>query len=77
MSVLPSVRPYVRPYVPCSFRKTIVAVFEGRKSSDEVIINKTMSDDEVVASDVPPRYLFLFPLVIRDRCDAVAATDCA
>ena len=34
-----------------------MAVFEGKKSSNDIIINDTMSDDEVVASDVPPRYL--------------------
>ena len=31
--------------------------FEGKKSSNDIIINDTMSDDEVVASDVPPQYL--------------------
>ena len=36
-----------------------MAVFEGKKSSNDLIINDTMSDDELVASDVPPRYLFL------------------
>ena len=30
-----------------------MAVFEGKKSSNDIIINDTMSDDEVVASDVP------------------------
>ena len=30
-----------------------MAVFEGKKSSNDVIINDTMSGDEVVASDVP------------------------
>ena len=34
-----------------------MAVFEDKKSSNDIIINDTMSDDEVVASDVPPRYL--------------------
>ena len=37
-----------------------MAVFEGKKSSNDITINDTMSDDEVVASDVPPRYLFFF-----------------
>ena len=36
-----------------------MAVFEGKKSSNDIIINDTMSDDELVASDVPPRYLLL------------------
>ena len=35
-----------------------MAVFEGKKTSDEFIINDSTSDDEVVASDVPPLYLF-------------------
>ena len=43
----PSVRPSVRPYVPCYFRTTNMTVLEGKKSS-----NDTMSDDEVIASDV-------------------------
>ena len=34
-----------------------MTVFEGKKSSNDIIINDTMSDDEVVASDVPPRCL--------------------
>ena len=36
-----------------------MAVFEGKKSSNDIIINDIMSDDEVVASDVPQRYLLL------------------
>ena len=32
---------------------TNMAVFEGKKSSNNIIINDTMGDDEVVASDVP------------------------
>ena len=53
-----SVRPSLRPSVPCYFRTTNIAVFEGNNSSNDVIIDGTMSDDEVVVSDVPPRYLF-------------------
>ena len=34
-------------------------VFEGEKSSTDIVNNGTMSDDEVVASDVRPRYLLL------------------
>ena len=36
-----------------------MAVFQRKKSSNDYIINDKMSDDEVVASDEPPRYLFL------------------
>ena len=36
-----------------------MAGFKGKKSSNDIINNDTMSDDEVVASYVPPRYLFL------------------
>ena len=34
-----------------------MAVFEGKQWSNDIMNNGTMSDDEVVASDVPPRYL--------------------
>ena len=34
--------------------------FEGKKSSNDIIVNETVSADEVVASDVPPKVLFLF-----------------
>ena len=36
-----------------------MAVFGGKKSSNDIINNDTISGDEVVASYVPPRYLFL------------------
>ena len=36
-----------------------MAVFEGKRSSTDIVNNGKMSDDEVVASDVPPRYLFI------------------
>ena len=42
----------VRPSVPSYFRMMIIAIFKGKKSS--IDINGIMSDDEVVASDVPP-----------------------
>ena len=32
---------------------TNMAIFEDKKSSNVIIINDAMSDDEVVASDVP------------------------
>ena len=35
-----------------------MAVFEVDMSSTDIINKGTMNDDEVVASDVPPRYLF-------------------
>ena len=35
-----------------------MAVFEGAKSSNDIVNNGTMSDDEEIASDVTPRYLF-------------------
>ena len=41
------------------FLVTNVAIFEGKKSSNDIEKNDTMSDDEVAASDVSPR-LFLF-----------------
>ena len=34
-----------------------MAVFESKKSSNDIIVNDTMSDDEVVGSVVPPRYM--------------------
>ena len=37
-----------------------MAVVKGKKTSNDIKNNGTMSEDEVVASDVPPRYLFLF-----------------
>ena len=50
-----TVGPEVRPVL---LLLTSMVVFEGKKSSNDIIINDAMSDDEVVASDVPPRYLF-------------------
>ena len=34
-----------------------MVIFEGKKSSNDIINNDTMSDDEEVASYVPPWYL--------------------
>ena len=42
--------------VPCYFRTTNMTIFVGNGSSNDITINGTISDDEVVASDVPPRY---------------------
>ena len=44
-----------------------MAVFEGKKSSNDILNNSSMSDDEVVASDVSLRYLFgLFSVLEKD-----------
>ena len=45
-----------------------MAVFEVDMSSTDIINKGTMNDDEVVASDVSPRYLFFqvqFPYMSR------------
>ena len=60
-SVRRSVGPYLGPLVPCYFRTTIMAVFKGKKTSNDIKKNGKMSEDEVGASDVPPGYLF-FPM---------------
>ena len=49
-----------------------MAVFEVEKSSTDIVKNGTMSDDEVVASDVRPRYLLptssvYFPVYFLDQ----------
>ena len=51
------VRPSTRPSVPCYFRMTYMADFEDKKSSNDIIINDTISADKEVASDAPERYL--------------------
>ena len=43
-----------------------MAVFEGKKSSNGIINNGTMSEDEVVASDEPPRCLFKAKMFVKD-----------
>ena len=58
--VRPSVGPSVGWSVPSYFRTPNMAVFEGKKSSNDILNDGIMSDDEVVASDVPPRYLFIW-----------------
>ena len=57
-SVSSSIRPSLGPSIPCHFWTTNKAVFEGKKSSNDILNNGIMSKEEVVASDVPPRYLF-------------------
>ena len=37
-----------------------MAILEDEKTSSDITNNDTMSDDEVVASYAPPRYLFMF-----------------
>ena len=37
-----------------------MGVFEGKKLSYDDKTNDEMSDDEAVASDLPPRYLFRY-----------------
>ena len=61
-SVGPSVCPSVCPSVPRYFQTPKIEVFELGKSSNVIIMlnNDKMSDDEVVASYVPPRYLFFY-----------------
>ena len=70
-SVRPSVRPSVGPSVPRYFQTTNIAVFEGKKSTNDIKNNGTMSDDEVVASDVPPRYLFPLMRLCFDSVDSL------
>ena len=60
----PSVGPSVGPYVPRYFRKTNMADFEEKKSSNDIKNIGTISVDEVVASYVPPRYLLLLLLLL-------------
>ena len=59
-----------------------MAVFEDQKSSNDIINNDTMSDDEVVASDVPPAILVSFyqlngfdPSICRYIEDRVRQSD--
>ena len=53
---------------------TNMAVFEGRKSFNDII----MSDDEVVASDVPPRYLLDSTTHLHMRsCSFVSPSVCS
>ena len=63
-SLCPSVGPSVGPYALCYFRKFNMTVFEGKKSLKDIVTNDTIKDDEVVISDVPPRYLLALCYVI-------------
>ena len=51
-SVGPSVRPSVGPS-PVIFKRRIWLFLRVKRSSTDIVNNGTMSDDEVVASDVP------------------------
>ena len=53
-------RPSVCPSVPSYFRSTNMAAFEDEKSLIDIINTGTMSDDEVVTSDVPSWYFFVW-----------------
>ena len=76
--VCPSVGTYVGPSV-CSVlfsNDDFFTVLEDKKSSNDIVTNDTMSDDEVAASDVPPRYSFLLSvrlsrLVCLSTCTSV------
>ena len=57
VSVGRSVGPSAGPCMPCYYRTTNVAIFEGEKSSNEIKINDTIINDDVVTSDVPPAEL--------------------
>ena len=55
ISIRGRVRRSVRRSIPCYFRMTNMAVFEETKSSKDIKSNDTISEDEVLAFDVPPR----------------------
>ena len=65
LSVRPSVHPSVRPSVHLSrvIYKQRIWPFEGKKSSSDIKSNDTMSNNEVVASDAPPRSFFFCTLL--------------
>ena len=45
--------------IPRDFTLRHMAVFECKRSPNDIMKDHMMSDDEVVASDVPPRYLLV------------------
>ena len=71
-----SVRPSVGLSFPRFYRMTNRAVFEGKKSANDMS-NGTMSDDEAVASDVPPRYLLILtiPFAIKREIPGIPAVE--
>ena len=50
-----------------------MAVFKGKKTSNDIKNNGTISEDEVVASDVFPRYSFLLNCQAHSPSCVVAA----
>ena len=76
ISLRDCVRPSVRRSVGRSLfifeqRKFLCVTCESKKSSNDIINHDTMSDDEVVASFVPPRYLFLYIFVLIGFCSPI------
>ena len=55
----------VHPSNSSCFQTKNMAVFEGGKTSDDTINNKRVSDDKVVASNVPPRYYLAHMFVTK------------
>ena len=51
-----SVPPSIRPVLSETDEKRC---YDGRKFVNDIINNDTKSDDDVVSSDVPTRYLFI------------------
>ena len=77
MSVHPSVRPSnSRSFHPSIhqhlviFERRIWPFFEGKNSSNDIRVNSTMSDDEVVASD-EPRGTCFHPFPLRHSVSAL------
>ena len=65
ISIRGRVRPPARPSIPWCFRTTNMAVFVGKDLSNDIIINDSMRNDQVVASYVPPHYsFFLFSTLL-------------
>ena len=52
-----------------------MAVFEGKKSLNDIVFNDRMSDDEVIASYVSPQYLFTFKSLLPLKLMAIEITD--
>ena len=81
--VRPSVRLSVCPVLFSKVKSThtrrilcrVSGLVETEKSSEDITNNGTVSDDEVVASDVPPRYLFIESR--NSRCNIWGSTQCS
>ena len=50
-----------------------MAIFDGKKSSNYIIINDKMIDDEEVASDVPARHFLTTIMSWKKTFEALAA----